>query len=163
MDKKKKIAKDYFTDFIYLDVEGKTKEEVFMNIALFAKEKGLTQDEIFLYRKLIDHEKTKGATAAGYGIDLPAAYSQELNCPFAFILCRTKNPIDFNPLDGKSVHIILVSLIKDKTAPKLLKAMARIAGLLRKEDFREAFLKAENNNEVLLLLGDKKWNAKMKK
>lgn len=152
MDNKVKMPEDNPGVLIYLDMEGKSKEELFMNLALFAKEKGLTHDEAAIYKELNNYEKAKGTTATGQQIALPTAYSQDITRPFAFILCRARNPVDFDSSNGKSVRILLVSLIKDKNDPKLLKATAQIARLLRKEDFRTAFLRVKNKEEIQSLL-----------
>jgi len=152
MNEKENIAKDYPPYLVYLDAEGQTKEEVFMNIASFSENKGLIPDKALIYQKLLDNEKAKGTTAVGYGMALPEAYSEKLQSPFVFIFCRTKNPIDFNSADDKPVIIIVVSLIRDATNPESLRAAAKMTRLLRKESFQEAFLKANDENEVLSLL-----------
>lgn len=144
-------------DLILLNLEGQTKADVLFNIAKAAKQRDLIKDEQLIFEKFLKRE-AKNTTAIDNGIALPEAYSEQINPPFAFILCRTKEPVDFESLDGKPARIILASLVKDKTAPELLKTMAEIAGLLRKEDFRGAFLKVKDENEVISLLkGSERW------
>ncbi len=144
-------------DLILLNLEGQTKADVLSNIAKAAKQKGLIENEQSILEKFLKREE-KGTTAIGNGLALPEAYSEQINYPFAFILCRTREPVNFDSLDGKPVSIILVSLIRDKNTPELLKAMAQVSRFLRKEDFREAFLKAKDENEVHALLQEnEKW------
>lgn len=138
-------------DLILLDVEGMTKTEALANIAKSAKEMGLIDDDQIVLEGFLRREE-KSSTAPGNGLALPEAYSKRFNQPFAFILCRTKEPVEFEAKDNKPVRIILASLIKDKNTPGLIKAMAQLAGLLRNEKFREAFLKTKDENEVRLLL-----------
>ena len=149
MDKKEKIAKDYFADLVYLDAEGNTKEEIFMNIALFAEKKRLTHDKILIYRKILDYEKAKGTTAVGCGIACPEALLlYDLIRPFAFILCRTKNPIDFNAEDGVSVRFILASLSRTTKRISNLKQASYLTQFLKSEATREGFLKATTLKDV---------------
>jgi mannitol/fructose-specific phosphotransferase system IIA component (Ntr-type) len=135
---------------IIMDLAGKTKEEVLLNIAQFAKQEKLIQDEQLIYRKFLKREQL-GTTAIGQGIALPEACWVTMGRPYAFILCRTKELVDFNSLDGKPVRIILASLGGDKTDPIRLKPMAKLAGLLKNGEFRESFLNVRNTVDVYSL------------
>lgn len=141
--------KNDFTDLVYLDTEGKTKEEVFMNIAMFARQKGLIPDEKLVYGRLLAYEKAKGTTAVGRGIACPEAQGlDDLARPFAFILCRTREPIDCNAPDGAMVRVILACLIKTAKATSALKQAARLVRFLRSGDCVDKFLKAKSAEEV---------------
>ncbi len=137
-------------DSIILDLAGKTKEEVLLNIAQFAKQKKLIKDEQLIYRKLLKREQL-GTTAIGQGVALPEACWMAMNKPYAFILCRTKEPVDFNSLDGKPVRIILASLGGDKADLTRLKPMAKLTGLLKNSEFRNSFLNVRNTDDVYSL------------
>lgn len=151
------MSADDFTDLIYLDVLGCTKEEVFMNIALFTKEKELIQDEALVYRRLLDYEKTKGTTVIGRGVVCFEALAlNDLTRPSAFILCRTKELIDFNVKDNAKVRVLLVSLsrtIKDVIG---LKHAAHLVRFLKSEDCTAKFLKAADIEEVYRLFCEEK-------
>jgi mannitol/fructose-specific phosphotransferase system IIA component (Ntr-type) len=136
---------------IILDLAGKTKEEVLLNISKFAKREKLIKDEQFIYRKFLKREQL-GTTAIGQGIALPEACWIVMSRPYAFIFCRTKELVDFNSLDGKPVRIILVSLGRDKTDLTRFKPMARLAGLLKNSEFRDSFLNVKNTEDVYSLL-----------
>lgn len=137
-------------DSIILDLVGKTKEDVLLNIAKFAKQEKLIQDGQLIYREFLKREQL-GTTAIGQGIALPEACWIAMNRSYAFILCRTKEPVDFNSLDGKPVRIILASLGRDKADLTRLKPMARLAGLLKNSEFRDGFLNVKNADDVYLL------------
>ncbi|HHT9138649.1 MAG TPA: PTS sugar transporter subunit IIA [Candidatus Wunengus sp. YC60] len=138
-------------DSIILDLAGKTKEEVLLNIVKFAKQEKLIQDEQLVYSKFLQREQL-GTTAIGKGIALPEACWTEMSKPYVFILCRTKELVDFNSLDGKPVRIILVSLGRDKADLTRLKPMARLAKLLKSKEFRNNFLKVRSIDKAQLLL-----------
>ncbi len=127
MNKIEKLKKE-FTDLILLDLEGNTKEEILLNIAKFAKGKGLIKDDQFLCMKFIKREQL-GTTAIGNGLALPEACWIEMSRPYAFILCRTKESVEFNSLDGRLVRIILASLGKDKDDLARLRPMAQLVKL----------------------------------
>jgi mannitol/fructose-specific phosphotransferase system IIA component (Ntr-type) len=138
-------------DSIILDLEGKTKENVLLNIAKFAKQKKLIKDEQLIYRKLLKREQL-GTTAIGQGVALPEACWMAMNKPYAFILCRTKEPVNFNSLDGKPVQIILASLDRDKADLRRLRPMSKLARLLKNSEFRNSFLNVKNTEDVYSLL-----------
>ena len=137
-------------DSIILDLAGKTKEEVLLNIAKFAKQEKLIKDEQFIYGKLLKREQL-GTTAIGQGVALPEACWIDMSKPYAFILCRSKEPVDFNSLDGKPVRIILASLGGDKADLTRLKPMAKLARLLKNSEFRNSFLNVRNIDDVYSL------------
>jgi len=141
----KKIA-----DSIILDLAGKTKEEVLLNISKFAKQEKLIKDEQLIYRKFLEREQL-GTTAIGKGVALPEACWIAMSRPYAFILCRTKKPVNFNSLDGKPVRIILVSLGRDKADLTRLKPLAKLARLLKNSEFRDSFLNVKNIDNVYSL------------
>jgi len=136
---------------VILDLEGKTKEDILLNIAKFAKEKGLIKNEQIVYQKFLEREQ-RGATGIGNGIALPEACWIEMNRPYAFILCRTKESIDFQSLDGKPVRIILASLGRDKNDLTRLKQMANLTKFLKTQKLMERFLNAQSRDEVYALL-----------
>ena len=134
-------------DSIILDLEGKTKEGVLLNIAKFAKQKKLIKDEQCIYRKFLKREQL-GTTAIGQRVALPEACWIAISRPYAFILCRTKGPVDFNSLDGKPVRIILASLGRDKADLTRLKPMAKLARLFKNSEFRDSFLNVRNTDDI---------------
>jgi mannitol/fructose-specific phosphotransferase system IIA component (Ntr-type) len=142
--------KQEFTDLIILDLEGNTREEVLLNIARFAKEKGLIKDEQFLKNKFLKRE-VKGTTAIGNSIAVPEACWIEMSRPYAFILCRTREPVEFSSLDNKPVRIVLASLGRDQEDLTRLKPAVHLVKLLKNKEFRASFLKIQNADEVYSL------------
>jgi len=138
-------------DSIILNLAGKTKEDVLLNISKFAKQKKLIKNEQLVYREFLKREQL-GTTAIGKGVALPEACWIVMSRPYAFILCRTKEPVDFDSLDGKPVRIILVSLGRDKADLTRLKPMAKLAKLLKNSEFRNSFLNVKNTEDVYSLL-----------
>ena len=139
--------KQEFTDLVLLDVKGKTREELLLNIVKFAKNENLISDVQIAYNKFLDREKL-GTTAIGNGLALPEACWIEMGRPYAFILCRAEEEVEFNSLDGKPVRIILASFGRDKDDLSRLKPMLNLTKLLKSERFRCDFLKAKDIKEI---------------
>jgi mannitol/fructose-specific phosphotransferase system IIA component (Ntr-type) len=140
-----------FTDLIIMDLPGKAKEEILWGIACFAKNKGLIDDEKVVYARFLEKENL-GTTAISNGIALPEAHLIEMNRPFAFILCRTKEPVDFDSLDRKPVRVILASFVRSKDYLYGLKQMLYLARILKFEEYWNKFMDAETENDVYRLL-----------
>jgi len=140
-----------FAEFLALDLEGKTRGEVLMDIANFAKNKALVNDARISYEKFLDRE-SRGTTAIGGGIAFPEACWIEMSRPYAFIICRTKYPVNFNALDKKPVRIVVAFLGRDKNDLSRLMPIARLVKALKLKGFREAFLNAKNENEAFQAL-----------
>lgn len=144
-----KLNKD-FIDLTILDLEGRTKEDILWGIAKFAKKKGLVKDEKSLYESFLEKEK-RGTSAIGDGVALPEASFIAMGRPYAFIICRTKEPVNFDSFDGKPVRIVLASLKRDKVNLFDLKPMLYIFRLLKSEEYKDKFLDARTENDIYRL------------
>jgi mannitol/fructose-specific phosphotransferase system IIA component (Ntr-type) len=148
---KQKPITEHPAIFITLGLKGRTKDEILSNIALFAKRQGLIQDEKMLYKKFLEREK-QGTTAIGNSIALPEACWIQMSRPYAFILCRTKEPVSFNSLDGEPVRIVLASLGRDRDDLSRLKPMSYLVRLLKSAASRSKLTHATSESEVIELL-----------
>lgn len=136
-----------FTDLIILDLGGNTKSEIFSGIVKFALDKGLVKDGRFLYDSLSEKD-SRGTSGIGDGIALPEAAFVEMSRSYAFIFCRTKDPVDFDSLDGIPVRILLVSLKSDKINFLDLKPMSRILQLIKSDDSRRKIMDAKTEDDI---------------
>lgn len=133
---------------ICLDLAGKTKEELLMNIAVFAKKKGVIKDEDDIYKKFIAREKI-ATTGVGLGIACPEARCMSMDRHYVAIICRTKKPVDYNSIDGKPVRIIVAAIGGDLSNGSHLKTFANLVLCIKNKKFRNNFLNAKNINEIL--------------
>ena len=140
------LIKRMFTEFLILDLEGKDKSEIMLNISGFAKEKGLVKDAAVLYQQFLTRERKRGIGVVP-GLAFPEASGIEMSRPFAFILCRTRQTVMFEREDV-GVRIVLVSLFGVRPDTTCIRAMAKLSGLVRSQKFCEDFLNCSNEHEV---------------
>jgi mannitol/fructose-specific phosphotransferase system IIA component (Ntr-type) len=140
------LMKRMFTEFLILDLEGKNKSELMLNIAEFAQEKGLVMDAAVLYQQFLARERQRGIGVVP-GLAFPEASGIEMSRPFACILCRTRQTVVFERMD-MSVRIVLVSLFSVRPDATCMRAMAKLVGLVRSPRFCEDFLECGNEEEV---------------
>jgi PTS system nitrogen regulatory IIA component len=97
---------------------------------LAAKAATLTgQQEREIFDVLLQREKL-GSTALGAGIAIPHGKLPKLDKIYG-VFARLERPIDFEALDGQPVDLVFVLLAPETAGADHLKALSRIARLLR--------------------------------
>ncbi len=91
------------------------------------------------------------STAIGFGIAIPHA-STDLVSDVVYAIGRSQKGVDFSSLDGKPVHLICLFLVPAGQFQKHLNALANIAKLLHKAEFRYALDLVSNEAELKRLL-----------
>jgi PTS system nitrogen regulatory IIA component len=87
------------------------------------------QNERAIFEILVQREKL-GSTAVGNGIAIPHGKMPNLAKLFG-LFARLDRPIDFESLDGQAVDLIFLLLAPEGAGADHLKALARVARLLR--------------------------------
>ena len=100
---------------------------------LAARASALTgQNERSIFEVLLQREKL-GTTAVGYGVAIPHGKLPKLNKLFG-LFARLERPVDFEALDTKPVDLVFLLLAPEAAGADHLKALARVARLLRDPD-----------------------------
>src|SRR5437868_9060813 len=100
---------------------------------LAARAAALTgQNERSIFEVLLQREKL-GTTAVGYGVAIPHGKLPKLEKLFG-LFARLDRPIDFEAMDGQPVDLIFLLLAPEGAGADHLKALARVARLLRDPD-----------------------------
>jgi len=100
---------------------------------LAARAAGLTGGgERAIFDILIQREKL-GSTGVGNGIAIPHGKLPKLDKLFG-LFARLDRPVDFDALDGQPVDLVFLLLAPETAGADHLKALARVARLLRDQD-----------------------------
>jgi PTS system nitrogen regulatory IIA component len=86
-------------------------------------------DERTIFEALLQRERL-GSTGIGDGIAIPHGKLPRLDRLFGFV-ARLDKPIDFEALDGQPVDLLFLLLAPEGAGADHLKALARIARVLR--------------------------------
>jgi len=114
---------------------------------LSAKAAALTgQSERSILEVLMQREKL-GSTAVGNGIAIPHGKLPKLEKLFG-LFARLGRPVDFEALDGQPVDLVFLLLAPEGAGADHLKALARVARLLRDPDIVHK-LRASQDAEAL--------------
>ena len=104
------------------------KKQALQEIAAKAAE--LTgHNEKAVFEILLQREKL-GSTGVGNGVAIPHGKLPKLDRLFGMFV-RLEKPIDFDSLDGQQVDLIFLLLAPEAAGADHLKALARVARLLR--------------------------------
>ena len=92
----------------------------------------LGQNERTIFEILVQREKL-GSTGVGHGIAIPHGKLAKLGKLFG-LFARLERPVDFEALDGQPVDLVFLLLAPEGAGADHLKALARVARLLRDPD-----------------------------
>ncbi|MBY0381494.1 MAG: PTS IIA-like nitrogen regulatory protein PtsN [Xanthobacteraceae bacterium] len=104
------------------------------------------QSDRAIFEVLLQREKL-GTTAVGYGVAIPHGKLPKLEKLFG-MFARLERPIDFEAMDGAPVDLVFLLLAPEGAGADHLKALARIARLLRDQDIARK-LRASSDAQAL--------------
>src|SRR4029077_15413387 len=90
------------------------------------------QSERTILETLLQRERL-GPTGVGNGVAIPHGKLPKLAKLFG-VFARLDRPVDFESLDGQAVDLIFLLLAPEQAGADHLKALARVARLLRDQD-----------------------------
>src|ERR1700752_1176460 len=108
-----------------------SKKQILQELAAKAAELS-GQSERTVLETLQQREKL-GSTGVGNGIAIPHGKLPKLNKLFG-LFARLDRPVDFEALDGQPVDLVFLLLAPETAGADHLKALARVARLLRDAD-----------------------------
>jgi PTS system nitrogen regulatory IIA component len=107
------------------------KKQALQEIAAKAAEL-IGQNDRAILEILLQREKL-GSTGVGNGVAIPHGKLGKLNKVFG-LFARLERPVDFEALDGQPVDLVFLLLAPEAAGADHLKALARVARLLRDPD-----------------------------
>lgn len=110
-----------------------------------------------LREEVLDALKTREeqvSTGVGYGVAIPHAFSDKLEKVVA-VLGRSKEGIDFESLDEKPVHFVILFLVPKKDYHLHLQTLAAIAKMFTNIEIRRRLSAAACHQEILDIFSGK--------
>src|SRR5713101_1733352 len=126
-----------------------SKKQVLQELS--AKAAKLTgQNERVIFETLLQREKL-GSTGVGNGIAIPHGKLAKLERLFG-LFARLERPVDFEALDGQPVDLVFLLLAPEAAGADHLKALARIARLLRDPNIAKKLRNSRDANSLYAVL-----------
>ena len=108
------------------------------------------QSERTIFEILLQREKL-GSTAVGNGIAIPHGKLPKLGRLFG-LFARLERPIDFEALDSQPVDLIFLLLAPEAAGADHLKALARVARLLRDPEVARKLRESSDTDALYAVL-----------
>ena len=139
-----------------------TKKTILLNIEGKQKEDAIDQlvDVLFKANKISDRADFKAAilkreeqstTGIGDGIAIPHAKVKAVK-EAAIAFGKSNSGVDYQSLDGQPAHLFFMIAAPEGANNTHLEALARLSGLLMKQEVREKLLKAVTADEIMNVL-----------
>ncbi len=101
--------------------------------------------------EILQQREKLGSTAVGNGVAIPHGKMATLSRLFG-LFARLARPIDFEALDGQPVDLIFLLLAPEAAGADHLKALARVARLLRDPDIARKLRESDSADALYAVL-----------
>jgi fructose-specific phosphotransferase system IIA component len=151
-----KISDILSADVIAVNMEVADKEDALKKIIALAANSKKILDINKLSETILEREKLV-STGVGKGFAIPHGKTDAISdIVAAFVI--TKEPIDFDSIDGEPVRFIFLLVGKETLLNTHIKLLSRISRLMNKDEFRQKLLEAKTSEEVLNIFKDEEKN-----
>lgn len=151
-----KISDILSADVIAVNMDAADKEDAIKKIIDLSAKSGKILDLEKVTRTIYEREKLV-STGVGKGFAIPHGKTDSISDVVA-AFGITKDPIDFDSIDGEPVRFIFLLIGKENLLNTHIKLLSRISRLMNKDEFREALLEAKSSDEVLKIFRDEEKN-----
>ncbi len=151
-----KISDILSTDVIAVNLETTDKEDAIKKVIDLGAKSNKILDKEKVSSTIFEREKLV-STGVGKGFAIPHGKTdsiQDVVAAFAI----TKEPIDFDSIDGEPVRFIFLLIGKENLLNTHIKLLSRISRLMNKDEFREKLLEAATPEEVLEIFKEEEKN-----
>jgi PTS system nitrogen regulatory IIA component len=144
-----KILDALHRDAILTNLSSRDKEGLIEELAVpVARIIGVSSAE--LVHVLMEREHL-GSTGIGMGIGIPHGKLKSLDgLVMGFGLSR--KGVDYDTLDGRPAHLFFMLITPENSTGLHLKALARIARMLKNEPFKEKLLRAQTPDDIIAII-----------
>ena len=145
-----KILDILAVDSIVPELKGRTKKLVLEELIDAAKQNKSDIDSDRLMKVLLERERL-GSAGIGDGIAIPHGKLKDIgNLVLSF--GRSIEGIDFESMDGKPVHLFFLLVAPEACAGIHLRALAKIARLLKNGTVRKRLAKVDNREDIFSII-----------
>ncbi len=116
-------------------IEDRTREAALRTLVHAVAERGFIRDENDVYARLMERESIQ-STAVGNGIAIPHCFIDEVP-DLIIVVARAPGGLDFDSFDGKPTQVVFLLMGNRQEHSLHLKALARIARLIKSTAFIE--------------------------
>jgi PTS system nitrogen regulatory IIA component len=128
------------------DLAEKSRDGALREIVHAVAEKGLVKGEEEIFAKLMDRENIQ-STAVGNGVAIPRCFTDDVP-ELLVIVARSRGGLEFDSFDGKPTQVVFLLLGSRQEYTTHLKALARIARLIKNPAFIEKIVSSASVQDM---------------
>ena len=138
------------------ELQGTTKEEIIDELINLFKDDPRVSDITEVKKAVLEREKIM-STGVGHGFGIPHCKTNKVTEILA-AFGKTKQPVDFDSLDGKPVNLLFLLIGKDNLVAPHIKLLSRISLLMNKGEIRESLLTAKTASDMYKIFQEEESN-----
>jgi len=144
-----------FTDSKYIKfLKSKNKYKAIEELADVFKGTDVCSDIKAFINALKEREEIM-TTGIGFGIAVPHAKLESVH-KIAFAIGISKKGIDFNSIDGKPVHLVVLVAAGERQHKEYLKLLSKIMSVLKNDAIRNEMIQAKSTKDIIEILRNAK-------
>lgn len=144
-----------FTDSKYIKfLKSKNKYKAIEELADVFKGTDVCSDIKAFINALKEREEIM-TTGIGFGIAVPHAKLESVH-KIAFAIGISKKGIDFNSIDGKPVHLVVLVAAGERQHKDYLKLLSKIMSVLKNDVIRNEMIQAKTTKDIIEILRNAK-------
>ena len=144
-----------FTDSKYIKfLKSKNKYKAIEELADVFKGTDVCSDIKAFINALKEREEIM-TTGIGFGIAVPHAKLESVH-RIAFAIGISKKGIDFNSIDGKPVHLVVLVAAGERQHKEYLKLLSKIMSVLKNDAIRNEMIQAKSTKDIIEILRNAK-------
>ncbi|HOL66925.1 MAG TPA: PTS sugar transporter subunit IIA [bacterium] len=147
-----KITDFLSEDSVIIGLKSTEKEDSLDELLMALEKAGRIKNRKEILEALVEREKL-GSTGIGQGIAVPHAKTDQID-NLVGALGISRKGVHFEALDGEPVNIIFLVLAPSRATGIHLKALAKIARLLKDRVFRQSLKEASTASEALKIIAE---------
>ena len=134
------------------DLKANDKEGVIRElVGLLVRAGSVKEKDVDRLTRILLEREALGSTGIGHGVAIPHGKANSVS-RLVSALGVSSHGMNFDSLDGESVHIFFLLVAPEDSAGPHLKALARISRLLKDKHFRESLQTARDEKVLVKLL-----------
>ncbi len=144
-----------FTEEKYFKrLKSRNKLKAIEELASVFKDSDVCSNIDGLKQALLEREEIM-STGVGFGLAIPHAKIKAVK-ELTFAIGISKQGIDFDSIDGKPVHLIILVAAGERQHKEYLKLLSNIMAILKEKRVRDKIIKSGSIKEIISMFGDQK-------
>ena len=142
-----KLTRYIRSDCFIHDLAETSREEALRRMIHEAAVKGVIKEEDQVFSKLLERENVQ-TTAVENRIAIPHCFTDEIS-DLVIIVGRAPGGLEFDSFDGKPTQVVFLLMGNRQEHSLHLKALARIARLIKSTEFVDRIVSAESVQDMV--------------